>query len=255
MARTLSEAFEKDLLQITGRLFAVGPEITRPYVQPTRRQATALPSYEEPAPKEPRLSHPKSTSQQSQRAKRQQEMAEMETLIQTLQASIAMMERKVNILKGEKGKKKDGVNTTTAQEMALLDTRPMTVEEKRTLSLQVSQLDEMEVEGLLNIVKGSIPEDQSHQEDIELDFNMLPNEVLRQMERYIKECKEAKTVTRRHRTKHTGVMGNPSENLFNYDDDHFVEDFDNSGRFLFVIEKMNWKWEFEGMTFFTKMSF
>ena len=243
MARTLSEAFEKDLLQITGRLFAAGPEVSRPYMQPTRRMASSSFYHDEPTAKEPRLtssgsgsgssphsssSHASSKSAQAlQKAKRQKEMEEMEQLIQTLQNSISRLEREISARR--KGVMKEEEVATP------LDTRPMTVEEKRTLSLQVSQLNEVEVEGLLNIVKGSIPEDQSQQEDIELDFNMLPNEVLRQMERYIDECKKAKMVPRRHRMKPQGGMGNggmshTTQSMFDYDDTHSVEDFNDSGR-------------------------
>lgn len=245
MARTLSEAFEKDLLQITGRLFAAGPEVSRPYMQSTRRVAPTSFYSEEPAAKEPRLTssgsgssfhssscHSSSSSKSAQalqKAKRQKEMEEMEQLIQTLQTSISRLEREISARR--KGVMKE------EEAAPPLDTRPMTVEEKRTLSLQVSQLNEVEVEGLLNIVKGSIPEDQSQQEDIELDFNMLPNEVLRQMERYIDECKKAKMVPRRHRMKSQGGMGNGSmghttQIMFDYDDTHSVEDFNDSGRCL-----------------------
>ena len=102
----------------------------------------------------------------------------------------------------------------------------MTVEEKKALSVQIGQLNEAEVAGLLAIVKESIPEEQNHQEAIELDFNMLPNEILRQMERYIKECKEARNSSRKHRKTYTHTK----ESLFDYDDNHFVDDFDNTGR-------------------------
>ena len=50
MARTLSEEFEKELLQITGRLFAAGPEPSHPsYIQSTRRRGLIV---DEPASKE-----------------------------------------------------------------------------------------------------------------------------------------------------------------------------------------------------------
>ena len=208
MARTLSEEFEKELLQITGRLFAAGPEPSHPsYIQSTRRRGLIV---DEPASKEVRVVAPK-THPMTQRARRLQEMQEMEAMIQSLQGTITRMEREINARKnGEKE----------------IDARPMTVEEKKALSVQVSQLNETDVAGLLAIVRESIPEDQNHQEAIELDFNLLPNEILRQMERYIKECKAAKTSSRKHRKTYTHTQ----ESLFDYDDNHFVDDFNNSGR-------------------------
>lgn len=204
MARVLSEEFEKEFLQITGRIFAAGPEPSRAIPAVSRRSQT----FEEPAAKEPRVAKPAG----NQRAKRLAEMAAMEAQIQNLQGKITQMEREIQ------AKKKGGKTE--------VDTRPMTVEEKKALSVQIGQLNEAEVAGLLAIVKESIPEEQNHQEAIELDFNMLPNEILRQMERYIKECKEARNSSRKHRKTYTHTK----ESLFDYDDNHFVDDFDNTGR-------------------------
>ena len=202
MARVLSEEFEKEFLQITGRIFAAGPEPSRAIPAVSRRSQT----FEEPAAKEPRVAKPAG----NQRAKRLAEMAAMEAQIQNLQGKITQMEREIQ------AKKKGGKTE--------VDTRPMTVEEKKALSVQIGQLNEAEVAGLLAIVKESIPEEQNHQEAIELDFNMLPNEILRQMERYIKECKEARNSSRKHRKTYTHTK----ESLFDYDDNHFVDDFDNT---------------------------
>lgn len=204
MARVLSEEFEKEFLQITGRIFAAGPEPSRAIPAVSRRSQT----FEEPVAKEPRVSKPAG----NQRAKRLAEMAAMEAQIQNLQGKISQMERAIQ------AKKKGGKTE--------VDTRPMTVEEKKALSVQIGQLNEAEVAGLLGIVKESIPEEQNHQEAIELDFNMLPNEILRQMERYIRECKEARNSSRKHRKTYTHTK----ESLFDYDDNHFVDDFDNTGR-------------------------
>lgn len=49
MARVLSEEFEKEFLQITGRIFAAGPEPSRAIPAVSRRSQT----FEEPAAKEP----------------------------------------------------------------------------------------------------------------------------------------------------------------------------------------------------------
>ena len=69
--------------------------------------------------------------------------------------------------------------------------------------------------------------DQLAQGDIEIDLDTMPNEVLRKMEKHIKDCKAAKVKHRKHRKTYTHT---PREKTIDLDDTVFIEEFDDTGK-------------------------
>ena len=79
---------------------------------------------------------------------------------------------------------------------------------------------------------GQMAGEQMQQNDIELDLSAMPNETLRKLERYIVQCKEAKKAPKRQRKAHLHA---PREKTFDFDDNQFVDDFEDSCRRWAVV--------------------
>lgn len=119
------------------------------------------------------------------------------------------------------------INEKTGKaEKTVLDNRPMTVEEKKALSLEINQLNGADLAGIVSIIRENVPADSMQQEDIEIDLDTMPNEVLRKMEQFIRDCKQVKKETKRHRRTHSHT---PHEKIIDFDDKEFIEDFENTG--------------------------
>lgn len=212
MAHTLSDLFEKEIIEITGKVLAAGEDAQKPsFFVPTRRERA--PVLEEPQ-KLPRLSAPRARGGAGSKSSRQEEMEMMSTMIEKLRGTISRMEREIN-------------EKTGKVEKAVVDNRPMTVEEKKSLSLEINQLSGADLAGIVNIIRENVPADSMQQEDIEIDLDTMPNEVLRKMEQFICDCKQVKKETKRHRRTHSHT---PHEKIIDFDDREFIEDFENSGR-------------------------
>lgn len=210
MAHTLSDQFEKEMVEITGKVLAAGEDAQKPsFFTPTRRERA--PVLEEPQ-NLPRLATPRARAQGS-KSSRQEEMEMMSSMIEKLRGTINRMEREIN-------------EKTGKVEKVVVDNRPMTVEEKKSLSLEINQLNGADLAGIVNIIRESVPEDSMQQEDIEIDLDTMPNEVLRKMEQFIRDCKQVKKETKRHRRTHSHT---PHEKIIDFDDKEFIEDFENSG--------------------------
>ena len=119
------------------------------------------------------------------------------------------------------------INEKTGKaEKTVLDNRPMTVEEKKVLSLEINQLNGADLAGIVSIIRENVPADSMQQEDIEIDLDTMPNEVLRKMEQFIRDCKQVKKEKKRHRRTHSHT---PHEKIIDFDDKEFIEDFENTG--------------------------
>ena len=68
---------------------------------------------------------------------------------------------------------------------ALID--PMTVEEKKALSIEINELTGENLRQILNIIEASRPLHREGQE-IEIDLDTLPNETLRKLQDFVKQC-------------------------------------------------------------------
>lgn len=137
----------------------------------------------------------------------------MKTMIQQLEGELTRMTQEVNERQGK-------VERT-------VDARPMTVEEKKALSMEINQLNGEDLEEVVRIVWGQIAAEQMQQNDIEIDLSVMPNETLRKLEKYIIQCKEAKKVPKRHRKTQGHIQ---REKTIDFDDNQFVEDFEDSSR-------------------------
>ena len=211
MAHTLSDQFEKEMVEITGKVLAAGEDALKPtFFTPTRRERA--PVYSEPQ-KIPRLSSHRPKGGERSKSSRQEDMEMMSSLIEKLRGTISRMEQEIN-------------EKTGKAEKTVLDNRPMTVEEKKALSLEINQLNGADLAGIVSIIRENVPADSMQQEDIEIDLDTMPNEVLRKMEQFIRDCKQVKKETKRHRRTHSHT---PHEKIIDFDDKEFIEDFENTG--------------------------
>ena len=218
MASELQSLFAKEMETITGQIFAAGPDAQAPtYYVPSRRERAPLPDI---PPKLPRVSEsrPAKSSAEKARLAQKEEMEMMKSRIQQLEGELSRMTQEVNERQG-KGEK-------------ALDARPMTMEEKKALSMEINQLKGSDLEEVVRIVWGQMAGEQMQQNDIELDLSAMPNETLRKLERYIVQCKEAKKAPKRQRKAHLHA---PREKTFDFDDNQFVDDFEDSCRRWAVV--------------------
>ena len=121
MASELQSLFAKEMETITGQIFAAGPDAQAPtYYVPSRRERAPLPDI---PPKLPRVSEsrPAKSSAEKARLAQKEEMEMMKSRIQQLEGELSRMTQEVNERQG-KGEK-------------ALDARPMTMEEKKALSM------------------------------------------------------------------------------------------------------------------------
>ena len=213
MASELQSIFAKEMEQITGQILAAGPDAqTNTFYTSSRRDR--LPVSDVP-PKLPRLSSGRVVRSSAEKARlaKKEEMEAMKTMIQQLEGELTRMTQEVNERQGK-------VERT-------VDARPMTVEEKKALSMEINQLNGEDLEEVVRIVWGQIAAEQMQQNDIEIDLSVMPNETLRKLEKYIIQCKEAKKVPKRHRKTQGHIQ---REKTIDFDDNQFVEDFEDSSR-------------------------
>lgn len=213
MASELQSIFAKEMEQITGQILAAGPDAqTTTFYTSSRRDR--LPVSDVP-PKLPRLSSGRVVRSSAEKARlaKKEEMEAMKTMIQQLEGELTRMTQEVNERQGK-------VERT-------VDARPMTVEEKKALSMEINQLNGEDLEEVVRIVWGQIAAEQMQQNDIEIDLSVMPNETLRKLEKYIIQCKEAKKVPKRHRKTQGHIQ---REKTIDFDDNQFVEDFEDSSR-------------------------
>ena len=213
MASELQSLFAKEMESITGQIFAAGPDAQAPtYYMPSRRERAPVPDV---PPKLPRVSESRGAKSSAEKARlaQREEMEMMKSRIQQLEGELHRMTMEVNERQG-KGEK-------------ALDARPMTMEEKKALSMEINQLKGSDLEEVVRIVWGQMAGEQMQQNDIELDLSAMPNETLRKLERYIVQCKEAKKAPKRQRKPHLHA---PREKTFDFDDNQFVDDFEDSCR-------------------------
>lgn len=213
MAHTLKEQFEKESHAILGQIYAAGEDAYKSsYFIPSRRERA--PIIEEYPDVSKFLSKKSRVSTEKPKSSKKEKMEEMASLIQQLQGTASRLEREIN-------------HRLHSNEKSVVDTRPMTVEEKKALSLEINQLNGEDLEGIVSIIRAHSSMDQLAQGDIEIDLDTMPNEVLRKMEKHIKDCKAAKVKHRKHRKTYTHT---PREKTIDLDDTVFIEEFDDTGK-------------------------
>ena len=68
------------------------------------------------------------------------------------------------------------------------DQRPMTYDEKRTLSMNINKLPSDKLNKVLQIIAESRPLGDQKDEEIEIDIGALDTKTLRELQRYVKGC-------------------------------------------------------------------
>ena len=174
MAKTLSDLFEKDYMQINRRIFELEPE-------------PASPVYSNKVPKHASVSKPKPRSAKSKAAKSAKgkksanHHSAADNKYEDMVSTVMMLQNKVKMMEEQlKGIKSD-------EEEAVDDNRPMTVEEKKELSQEINKLSGENLQQIVNIIEMSQPLDKQGAE-IEIDLDKIPNETLRRMQDFVKQC-------------------------------------------------------------------
>lgn len=186
MAKTLSDLFEKDYMQITRRIFESEPEPPSPVYTNKVPKHTSLPRS--------RASKTKSKSAKTAKGKRpvasarrdggmEDRYAMMANTVLMLTNKVKMMEEQLKVMKPEE-------EATSEVD----DVRPMTVEEKKVLSQEINKLAGENLQQILNIIEASRPLHREGQE-IEIDLDTLPNETLRKLQEYVKQCEMSENLS------------------------------------------------------------
>ena len=180
MAKALSDLFEKDYMQITRRIFESEPEPPSPvYTNKVPKHVSAPRS---------RMSKVKNKNQKSAKGKRPAPMARrdggMEDRYAMMVNKVQMLTNKVKLMEEQlKGMRDEDDEPMQEAE----NVRPMTVEEKKALSIEINELTGENLRQILNIIEASRPLHREGQE-IEIDLDTLPNETLRKLQDFVKQC-------------------------------------------------------------------
>lgn len=178
MANTLRKLFEKDYNQITRRLFESEPEPSSPI-------------YSNKIPKHsyiPRSTKRTSKSKSAKTAKGKKASTTHRTnnnsdSIENMKYTVAMLQNKIKVME-EKLKSIDGEGGGVVD-----NATPMTVEEKKTLSKEINNLGNAELNQIVAIIQDSTHMEQQGSE-IVIDLDTLPNDTLRKLQYFVNECKE-----------------------------------------------------------------
>lgn len=208
MANTLRKLFERDYSQITRRLFESEPEPSSPV-------------YSNKIPKHSYVSRPKQRATKSKNSKvaknKKAAMAHRNNSnpesFQNMMNTVLMLQNKIKVME-EKLKGMDG-------EPAALDNAiPMTVEEKKTLGREINNLENDELQHIINIIQNSNQVEQQGGE-IVIDLDTLPNDTLRNLQFYVKQCKEKNGMgghSRSYEMAGTSTVDH-TDSFFNYNSD------------------------------------
>lgn len=175
MANTLRKLFEKDYNQITRRLFESEPEPSSPV-------------YSNKVPKHsyvPRSTKRTSKSKNTKTAKGKKTASTHRTngnpeSFENMMNTVLMLQNKIKVME-ERLKDMDGPSMDNAT--------PMTVEEKKTLSKEINNLGNDELNQIVTIIQDSTHMEQQGSE-IVIDLDTLPNDTLRKLQYFVNECKE-----------------------------------------------------------------
>jgi len=109
--------------------------------------------------------------------------AMMANTVLMLTNKVKMMEEQLKVMKPEEEETSE-----------VDDVRPMTVEEKKVLSQEINKLAGENLQQILNIIEASRPLHREGQE-IEIDLDTLPNETLRKLQEYVKQCEMSENLS------------------------------------------------------------
>ena len=129
--------------------------------------------------------------------------------------TVLMLQNKIKVMEEKlKGIDGDGVNTVD-------NATPMTVEEKKMLSLEINNLGNEELQQIITIIQDSTHMEQQGSE-IVIDLDTLPNDTLRKLQYFVNECKEKDGMSshpRSHDMNTSSKMENTDPFYSNYNSD------------------------------------
>ena len=174
MAKTLSDLFEKDYMQINRRIFESEPEPSSPVYSNKVQKHASFSKAKQRSAKGKAAKGAKNKKASAHRSAADNKYEDMVSTVLMLQNKVKMMEEQ---LKGIKSDEEQDVD----------DNRPMTVEEKKELSQEINKLSGENLQQIVNIIEYSLPLDKQGSE-IEIDLDKIPNETLRKMQDFVKQC-------------------------------------------------------------------
>ena len=210
MANTLKKVFEKDYNQITRRLFEAEPEPSSPVY------CNKIPKHSYLPRSKSRTSKSKSSkSSKSKKAATTHRNTGNPDSLEDMMNTVKMLQNKIKVMEEKlKGINDDGVNTVD-------NATPMTVEEKKMLSLEINNLGNEELQQIITIIQDSTHMEQQGSE-IVIDLDTLPNDTLRKLQYFVNECKEKDGMgshPRSHDMNSSSKMENTDPFYSNYNSD------------------------------------
>lgn len=178
MANTLRKLFERDYSQITRRLFESEPEPSSPVY------SNKIPKHSYAPRSKQRTSKSKTTkTTKSKKVATSHRTSNNPENFQNMMNTVLMLQKQIKVME-EKLKGIDGEASAATD-----NATPMTVEEKKTLSLEINNLGNDELQQIISIIQDSTQMEQQEGE-IVIDLDTLPNDILRKLQYYVNECKE-----------------------------------------------------------------
>lgn len=174
MAKTLSDLFEKDYMQINRRIFESEPEPASPVYSNKVQKHVSFSKAKARSVKGKAGKNAKGKKNASHHSATDDKYEDMKSTLLVLQNKVKMMEAQLKGIDREDDAPMD-------------DNRPMTVEEKKELSQEINKLSGENLQQIVRIIETSQTLDKQGTE-IEIDLEKIPNETLRKMQDFVKQC-------------------------------------------------------------------
>lgn len=97
------------------------------------------------------------------------------------------MQRDLDIVKSKGSSQKKPAGDAAGKKKTNNNSRPMTFEEKRSLSLNINKLPHEKLGKVVEIIKRRRSNVVGNSEEIEIDIDVLDNATLKELDKYVKE--------------------------------------------------------------------
>ena len=182
MAKTLSDIFEKDFMQMTRRIYEAEPEPSSPiYSNKVQRHSVVPRSRQRQRQRLTKGKNAKKVKGKSVSGKSghrndvNEEYMKMKNQMHALQRRVDQMKEQMRAM----GLKLPSSDTAP----------PMSVEEKKALSQEINQFTGERLEYIIKIMQESMQIDTVGSDyELEIDLDTIPNETLRKLQEYVQKC-------------------------------------------------------------------
>ena len=185
MAKTLSDLFEKDFMQMTRRIYEAEPEPSSPiYSNKVQRHSVVPRSRQRQRQRLAKGKNAKKVKGKNVPGKSghrndvNEEYMKMKNQMNALQNRVDQMKEQMLAM---------GLKLPSS-DMA----PPMSVEEKKALSQEINQFTGERLEQIIKIMQESMQIDTMGSDyELEIDLDTIPNETLRRLQGYVRKCNAA----------------------------------------------------------------